>query len=521
MGVALSSAAVSPPPARGGLRVVTASDELYSHPTAATVCEASPRLCHRIGRPFSRQSMLKWYGVVPQSARLSPAFSSENREPTNCTTHAERPECRAEPEFCAPHRAAEAPPLLLDTVPCKLGAECASLEALEWYHRALPSSAPPRKRLERCLRGRNIVFLGDSVLNELWHTLVLSLSRPWAMEVPSFAFELLSMAYKFGRWEPPIDESGRLVRGPLSISFSPNQRNATFHDATLNTTITILHSGGLNLSDHGGTRTVLDPKFAPELLRLGVHPSAQSDGRRADVLFAGTTFHDDTSLGETCSTTGCACNRSWAELEAAHKHDKRRYARYLTAVQRRGTQVVYMSMFPRCKDHCGAPDFLRAFADDVAHHELHAAGFYEAGGRFVDQWPLAAAYWDVKQRGKSQYGPSSLHYATTSIGDRYVLPDFVGMREQFALNALCSDAPAAHQPCGPPGRNHFTPQARTVYDSGANCSCGPWGLSIHRPILCNTNADPSEVEWGKWNVTERGRLPRSPNLLEAGGVRLA
>mgnify|MGYP004156035237 CR=1 FL=1 len=71
-------------------------------------------------------------------------------------------------------------------------------------------------------------------------------------------------------------------RGPLSISFSPNQRNATFHDATLNTTITILHSGGLNLSDHGGTRTVLDPKFAPELHRLGVHPSAQSGGRRAD-----------------------------------------------------------------------------------------------------------------------------------------------------------------------------------------------------------------------------------------------
>ena len=88
------------------------------------------------------------------------------------------------------------------------------------------------------------------------------------------------------------------------------------------------------------------------------------------MLFAGTTFHDDTSLGETCSTTGCACNRSWAELEAAHKHDKRRYARYLTAIQRRGTQVVYMSMFPRCKDHCGAPDFLRAFADDVAHHEV-------------------------------------------------------------------------------------------------------------------------------------------------------
>ena len=278
---------------------------------------------------------------------------------------------------------------------------------------------------------------------------------------------------------------------PTLISFSPNQRNATFHDATLNTTLTILHAGGLNLSDHGGTRTVLDPKFAPELHRLGVHPSAQSGGRRADVLFAGTTFHDDTSLGErTCSTTGCACNRSWAELEVAHKHDKRRYARYLTAIQRRGTQVVYMSIFPRCKDHCGAPDFLRAFADDVAHHELHAAGFYEAGGRFVDQWPLAAAYWDVKQRGKSQYGPSSLHYATTSVGDRYVLPDFVGMREQFALNALCSDAPAAHQPCGPPGRNHFTPQARTVYESGANCSCGPWGLSIPADPVTPTPTRP-------------------------------
>ena len=76
---------------RGGgmaLSAAVASDELYTHPTAPTVCEASPRLCHRIGRPFSRQSWLKWYGIVPQSARLSPVFSSENRELTNCTIHA-------------------------------------------------------------------------------------------------------------------------------------------------------------------------------------------------------------------------------------------------------------------------------------------------------------------------------------------------------------------------------------------------------------------------------------------------
>ena len=107
----------------------------------------------------------------------------------------------------------------------------------------------------------------------------------------------------------PIDESGRLVRGPLSISFSPNQRNATFHDATLNTTLTILHAGGLNLSDHGGTRTVLDPKFAPELHRLGVHPSAQSGGRRADVLFAGTTF-TTTRPSERRARRRAARNRS-------------------------------------------------------------------------------------------------------------------------------------------------------------------------------------------------------------------
>ena len=100
--------------------------------------------------------MLKWYGVMPQSARLSPAFSSENREPTNCTTHAEA--VPREPT-CAPHRAAEAPPLLLDTAPCKLGTECASLEALEWYHRALPPSGAAAAARAR-LRGRNIVFLG-------------------------------------------------------------------------------------------------------------------------------------------------------------------------------------------------------------------------------------------------------------------------------------------------------------------------------------------------------------------------
>ena len=86
------------------------------------------------------------------------------------------------------------------------------------------------------------------------------------------------------------------------------------------------------------------------------------------------------------------------------------------------------------------------------HKQLRASGFFDAGGRLVDQYPLYAAYFGLVGSNRATFGPSSLHYSATSFADRFVLPDLGAMRVQFALDALCSTS-AWVPPCGLGGDN--------------------------------------------------------------------
>ena len=122
--------------------------------------------------------------------------------------------------------------------------------------------------------------------------------------------------------------------------------------------------------------------------------------------------------------------------------------------------MVWFSLFARDKDTHGGPDVVRSVADHVVLKHLRAAGFFGAGGRLVDQWPLYASYFGLvgSRPARATFGPSSLHYSASSFSDRFVLPDLGAMRVQLALDALCSGS-AWLPPCGLGGDSKE--QART------------------------------------------------------------
>ena len=97
----------------------------------------------------------------------------------------------------------------------------------------------------------------------------------------------------------------------------------------------------------------------------------------------------------TDSPAGCQCNTSWSEKLARYSSDAAAVASNLTTLQRAGVQVVWFSLFARDKNTHGGPDVVRSVADHVVMKQLRAAGFFGAGGRLVDQWPLYASYFGL------------------------------------------------------------------------------------------------------------------------------
>lgn len=139
----------------------------------------------------------------------------------------------------------------------------------------------------------------------------------------------------------------------------------------------------------GGLATLVHDEFQPQLRAAGVHP----DEPRADALFVSTTFHDDLHLVTPCdaetapNATGrhqppagsklsrCTCNSSWAEVAGRHTRagvylpnigvlapsaygryegEAAAVARLVTALQRAGVRVVWMTLFARDKNVHGA-----------------------------------------------------------------------------------------------------------------------------------------------------------------------
>lgn len=454
-----------------------------AQPATVDTCEHHKGLCNQVETPMVRNQLLEWYGVIPPRI----AFP----ELTNCTSgHGTEMQsfmsCRKPDAWCPmqPSQQQDAPPRLFGTFPCQLLSTCKGLaDTIRFYRPHGPSG-----NLERCLRNKRIVALGDSVLQELTLELMMTLAE----KEPIFSLQMLTLEYKFR-----TVNALKVSHGPLSVTYHMTSRNYTFTDSRLNFTLQYLFAGGLNLSDHGGLRTLVEPQFESELKRLGLHQTS-SPAERPDVLLTGNTFHDDTKMGDSNSqcVSQCECNKTFSTITAEYSHYARLVAFWLHDVQKRGTKVVWHTLFGRLKKpYFARVDPLRAVVEKLALDALDALGFFEVGGQAVDLWPLYSAYFNEGSKTffgdgitNGGYGPSSLHHATLSVRDWHIPPDLIAMRVQWTLNLVCSTSSA--ELCGDvldEETSYFLHQAAAVHRKNAMCSCGPFGMSIAPAYFCNSS----------------------------------
>jgi hypothetical protein len=308
----------------------------------------------------------------------------------------------------------------------------------------------------------------------------------------------------------------------------PHTRNWTLHDSRLNLTLHFLHSGALFLRDHMGLQTLTHPAFAPDLDRLGLSPASPAD-RRPDIAVFGTVFHDDTELGGLCGDRPkqqeCECaaqpmgdptskhfpnNLTWPERLQRYRWHAAGAAKLLTGLQAAGTRVVHLSLFPRS---AGVEEFIRAAADDILYTELKTAGFLAAGGRYIDQWPIHAGYFELRRANKAEWGPSSLHYSQLSNQGHMMTQDLTLTRLTLLLNSWCNPAAEASSPCGV--GSHFLPLAAYARSLNATCSCGGFGMSVQKPRLCRSK----EVTSPEANGTRSHLASRLHTVLPYGKWR--
>ena len=422
---------------------------------------------------------------------LLPAPSSE----ANCslsTARLGRAACRQQPEWCALNRtqAADTPPQIPDgTVPCALKRLC-HLDRLRLYSRVSESA---QRRLHSCLAARRIVVIGDSVTNEI----VMELMLLFAHHQPGFVRKFIALEYNVPKHARSVIEDG-----PLRREMWPSERNVTFRDTSINLSLSFRYGAHTDLAGiRGGIDTVVspEPKFQAELLSLGLHENSSRD-KRPDVFVFGNTWHDYNKFISKCTgargscecrpTEGAASSR-WPDLVARYAGRCDLVARWLVGVQRAGTQVVVLSLYPRVVPHNlkgrSPIDLMAATADHVLHSALRAAGFFAAGGRALDQWPVYAAYEGVQARGHAEYGTrlhpqrAAVHTSSLSLMSLLKKPsdrieaDLVNMRLQLLLNELCNP-PADRHVCG---TNSFHNQGTAAARHPAECACP----DTHAPLM--------------------------------------
>ena len=349
--------------------------------------------------------------------------------------------------------------------------------------RSIPRPRTPgQQRTLECLRDKVIVFLGDSVMRELFTEWALWLG----ISVPGFNARWLRNDFK-KQVSEAAEPTTRHSIGPLDVFFKLYNQDVSLTDHRLNLTIKFRQATHFNWSNSSSARLRFwqSTAFRQELEELGVHPVAHPRG--VDAVFASTTFHDDAHLVTACTSKGCQCNISWSEKLARYASDAAAVASNLTTLQRAGVQVVWFSLFARDKNTHGGPDVVRGVVDHAVHTQLRASGFFDAGGRLVDQWPLYASYFGlVRSRHAAAFSTSSVHYSASSHGDRFVLPDLGAMRVQLALDALCSDS-AWEPPCGL--ERDYMEQTQLVATFQPDCQCAGFALSIGSAFFCRKSND--------------------------------
>jgi hypothetical protein len=317
--------------------------------------------------------------------------------------------------------------------------------------------------------------------------------------VPSCRHFLVLSQHRSYRAARGAAAATRIEAGPLHAELWPHIRNWTLHDARLNLTLHYMHSGALYLRDHMGMQTLTHPAFAHELHRLSLSKATPAD-RRPDIAVFGTSFHDDMQLGGPCghaakkdcegaaqpmgdpASKSFPQNLTWPQRVERYRYHAAKAVRLITGVQAVGTRVVYLSLFPQSSD---VDEYLRAVADDLLFAELKTAGFFAAGGRYMDQWPIYASYFELGRAHRAEWGPSTLHYAQLSNRGHMMTNDLTLARLTLLLNSWCTPAAEASSPRGV--GSHFLPLAAYVRRLNASCSCGSLGMTRKVPQLsCRT-----------------------------------
>jgi len=411
--------------------------------------------------------------ITPQAYTLQFRVSqfvnvSRPMVPESCIAHG-RPECREHPYWCPLSSLADtdqslAPPQLYGTAPCSLAKQC-NLTQFQFFRGLSVASA-------RCLAGKRVVLMGDSVMGELMQEWMLEFASGYETFVRSY----LDLEYKFEK-----APGTRVAEGPLEAVFWPNQRNMTFRDARLNLTVEFLYSGHQDLRrNYGGLKTLLASPFEGELRRTGIHPYTPA-ALSPDIVITQTSYHD--LLSTSCSPARCQCAHTpWQPTYRAYVQDCRAAAWLLAGLQRRGTQVVLLSMHPRGDEpHWARLDHLRATQDHAMLTALEASGFLELGGRYVDTWPLYAAYYDLARHKRADYGGGEpTHSSPLTMRSSAIESDLTSMRLQFALNAACGTAAPL---CGV--GSSFVPQAEFVLRLQPQCACHREGTRSMDAVLAS------------------------------------
>ena len=253
--------------------------------------------------------------------------------------------CRSKPHWCPlpAADAADAPIQIHGSVPCVLPLRCPGFQTGFRFHPAPPpdgdgASTPGQQRTLECLRDKVIVFLGDSVMRELFTEWALWLGT----SVPGFNARWLTNDFK-KQVQDAAEPTTRHSIGPLDVLFKLYNQDVSLTDHRLNLTIkfrTATHFNWTSGESTAGLRYWQSADFRQELEKLGVHPMAHPHG--VDAVFASTTFHDDTHLVTDCAPRheGCQCNTSWSDKLARYASDAAAVASNLTTLQRAGVQVV-------------------------------------------------------------------------------------------------------------------------------------------------------------------------------------
>ena len=266
-------------------------------------CKATPVMpenCHTFvnqpKRSLHNQYLLASYGALrydypPFDEILTPAGCKRNdtRWDVNGAGYGASPAalgiapCRSQPHWCPlpAADAADAPLQTHGTVPCVLSRRCPGFHKGFQFHPAPApdgdgARAPGQQRTLECLRDKVIVFLGDSVMRELFTEWALWLGT----NVLGFNTRWLTNDFK-QQVKDATTPTTRHSIGPLEVFFKLYNQDVSLTDHRLNLTIkfrTATHFNWTSGESTAGLRYWQSADFRQELENLGVHPMAPLHG---------------------------------------------------------------------------------------------------------------------------------------------------------------------------------------------------------------------------------------------------